>query len=164
MKNLFTSNASSPGIVFTSSTGASQYSLAGSSSGNVGIGTINPSQKLTIYSNGSVGMSGTASRQLDIFDPIRQEILRKFFDIIIDASPKFDGKSAAKIYELLENCGGGSNDNILDTFVRFKDAFIERKVNKKLEIELYNLFVEQIQNTWGFDLRHEINIFERIDG
>lgn len=163
MKNLFTSNTSSQGILFTSSSGTSMYSLAGSSSGNVGIGTINPSQKLTIYSNGSVGMAGTASRQLDIFDPIRQEVRCKFFDIIIDASPKFDGKSAAKIYELLENCGG-SNDHILETFVRFKDFFVERKVNKKLEIELYDLFVEQIRNTRGFDLRTEINIFERIDG
>ena len=162
MSNLFTSNPSSPGIVFTSSPGVSMYTLAGSSSGNVGIGTINPSQKLTIYSNGSVGMSGTSFNNQVFAGGIIQELSPKFFDTVLEASPRFDGESVAKLYEMLKSCGGTS-EFILDIFVRFKEILNEKGISRNTEIALYDLFVEKIYNSW-VELDSPINIFEKIDG
>jgi hypothetical protein len=162
MKNLFTSNTSSQGIVFTPSSGASFYTLAGSSSGNIGIGTINPSSKMTIYSNGSVGMSGTSFNNQVFAGGIIQELSPKFFDIVLKESSRFDGESVAKIYEMLKSCGGTS-EFILDIFVRFKDILSEKRISRNTEIALYDLFVEKIYNSW-VELDSPINIFEKIDG
>jgi hypothetical protein len=162
MKNLFTSNTSSQGIVFTPSSGTSIYSLAGSSSGNVGIGTINPSQRLTIYSNGSVGMAGTSFNNQVLDIDFLQELRHRFFDIVLEASPKFDGESVAKIYDMIKACQGTS-EIILDIFVRFKDIMNEKEIGRNTEIALYDLFVKKIYNSW-VEIDLPINIFEKIDG
>jgi len=162
MSSLFTSSTSSSGIVFTSSPGVSMYTLAGSSSGNVGIGTINPSQRMSIYSNGSVGMAGTSFHNQVFVGGIMQEIRPKFFDIVLEASPKFDGESVSKIYDMLKACQG-TGEIILDIFVRFKDILIEKRISRSTEIALYDLFVEKIYNSW-IELDSPINIFEKIDG
>ena len=161
MKNLFTSNTSSQGIVFTPSSGTSIYSLAGSSSGNVGIGTINPSQRLTIYSTGSVGMAGTSFNNHVFDSDFLQELRPKFFDVVLEASPKFDGESVAKIYDMLKACQGTS-EIILDIFVRFKDIINEKRISRNTEIALYDLFVKKIYNSW-VEIDSHINIFEKID-
>jgi hypothetical protein len=160
MENLFTSSTSSPGIVFTPSSGI--YSLAGSSSGNVGIGTINPSQRLTIYSNGSVGMAGTSFNNQVLDIDFLQELRHRFFDIVLEASPKFDGESVAKIYDMIKACQGTS-EIILDIFVRFKDIMNEKEIGRNTEIALYDLFVKKIYNSW-IEIDLPINIFEKIDG
>jgi hypothetical protein len=162
MENLFTSSTSSPGIVFTTSSGTSIYSLAGSSSGNVGIGTINPSQRLTIYSNGSVGMAGTSFNNQVLGIDFLQELRHRFFDIVLEASPKFDGESVAKIYDMIKACQGTS-EIILDIFVRFKDIMNEKEIGRNTEIALYDLFVKKIYNSW-IEIDLPINIFEKIDG
>jgi len=138
------------------------YTLAGSSSGNVGIGTINPSQRMSIYSNGSVGMAGTSFHNQVFVGGIMQEIRPKFFDIVLEASPKFDGESVSKIYDMLKACQG-TGEIILDIFVRFKDILIEKRISRSTEIALYDLFVEKIYNSW-IELDSPINIFEKIDG
>jgi hypothetical protein len=162
MKNLFTSNASSQGIVFTPSSGTSIYSLAGSSSGNIGIGTINPSSKMTIYSNGSVGMSGTSFSNQIFVGGIFEELRPKFFDIVLNESPKFDGESVSKIYDMLKECQG-TGEIILDIFVRFKDIINEKGISRNTEIALYDLFVKKIYYSW-VEPDSLINIFEKIDG
>ena len=162
MKNLFTSNASSQGIVFTPSSGTSIYSLAGSSSGNIGIGTINPSSKMTIYSNGSVGMSGTSFSNQVFVGGIFEELRPKFFDIVLKESSRFDGESVAKIYDMLKACGG-TTGVVLDIFVRFKDILNEKRIGRNTEIALYDLFVKKIYDSW-IEPDSPINIFEKIDG
>jgi hypothetical protein len=161
MENLFTSSTSSPGVVFTPSSGTSIYSLAGSSSGNVGIGTINPSNRMTIYSNGSVGMAGTAFHNQIFVGGIIQELRPRFFDVVLEASPKFDGESVSKIYDMLKECQGTS-EIILDIFVRFKDIINEKRISRNTEIALYDLFVKKIYNSW-VEIDSHINIFEKID-
>jgi hypothetical protein len=161
MKNLFTSKTSSQGILFTSSSGTSMYSLAGSSSGNVGIGTINPSQKLTIYSNGSVGMAGTSFSNQIFVGGIFEELRPKFFDIVLNESSRFDGESVAKIYDMLKACGG-TTGVVLDIFVRFKDILNEKGIGRNTEIALYDLFVKKIYYSW-VEPDSLINIFEKID-
>jgi len=162
MKNLFTSNTSSQGIVFTPSSGTSIYSLAGSSSGNIGIGTINPSSKMTIYSNGSVGMSGTSFSNQVFVGGIFEELRPKFFDIVLNESSRFDGESVAKIYDMLKACGG-TTGVVLDIFVRFKDILNEKRIGRNTEIALYDLFVKKIYYSW-VEPDSLINIFEKIDG
>jgi hypothetical protein len=161
MKNLFTSNTSSQGIVFTPSSGASFYTLAGSSSGNIGIGTINPSSKMTIYSNGSVGMSGTSFSNQIFVGGIFEELRPKFFDIVLNESSRFDGESVAKIYDMLKACGG-TTGVVLDIFVRFKDILNEKRISRNTEIALYDLFVKKIYYSW-VEPDSLINIFEKID-
>jgi hypothetical protein len=107
-------------------------------------------------------MSGTSFNNQVFAGGIIQELRPKFFDIVLEASPKFDGESVAKIYDMLKSCQGNS-EIILDIFVRFKDILNEKRIGRNTEIALYDLFVEQIYNSW-VELDSSINIFEKIDG
>lgn len=163
MSNLTTSSTQAASTIFSS--GTSTYDLAGSSSltftGNVGIGTIAPSQRMSIYSNGSVGLSmGNPNIPLHVHDgdPLRI----KLFDLIMDASSKYkiSGEFAMQFYDLFQYCGG-DNEQILKNFETLRDLLRE-KVPRSAESEFYDIIENRIRRIWG--LSHDVGIvFERID-
>lgn len=163
MSNLIASNTQSASTIFSS--GTSTYDLAGSSSltftGNVGIGTVGPSQRMSIYSNGHIGLSmGNPSMPLHVHDgdPLRM----KLFDLIIDASSKYkiSGEFVMQFYDLFQYCGG-NNEQILKNFETLRDL-LSGKVPRSAEQEFYDIIEDRIRKIWG--LSHEVGIvFERID-
>lgn len=164
MSNLTTSSTQAASTIFSS--GTSTYDLAGSSSitftGNVGIGTIGPSQRMSIYSNGSVGLSmGNPNIPLHVHEygePLRM----KLFDLIIDASSKYkiSGEFAMQFYDLFQHCGG-NNEQILKNFETLRDL-LSGKVPRSAEQEFYDIIEDRIRKIWG--LSHDVGIvFERID-
>jgi len=148
------------------SSGSSTLNLAGSSSliftGNVGIGTIAPSQKMTIYSNGSVGLSNSnPGIPLDVHDT---EPLRiKLFDLITDASLKYkiSGEFAMNLYDLFQSCGGNT-EQVLKNFETLRDLLRE-KVPRSAEPEFYDIIENRIRKMWGLGSGSEVVLFESID-
>ena len=164
MSNLITSSTSAASPIFSS--GTSTYDLAGSSSliftGNIGIGTTPPSQRMTIYSNGSVGLSnGNPGIPLDVHntDPLRI----KLFDLIVDTSLKYkiSGEFAMELYDLFQYCGGNS-EQVLKNFETLR-ALLRGKVPRSEESEFYDIIENKIRKMWGLGYESEIIIFESID-
>ena len=156
--------------VFTS--GTSSISCAGSSSlifsstSNVGIGTINPSQRLTINTNGSVVMGNpNPSSRLDVQSERIKDLKLRFMWLLIESikgGSIIDESFFYDMIEIFDTCGGWNIDSQSD-FKKITDLTNGKKIPRNTVSQFHDIITDRIINTWGFDLSEVGEIFEKID-
>ena len=166
---MITSNTSSIPI-FTS--GSSHISCAGSSTsiiysgGNVGIGTIPPSSRMTIHSNGHVTLGNTnPSNTLDIQSERIKDLKLRFMCLLIESvkgGSIIDESFFYDMIEIFDTCGGWNIDSQSD-FKKITDLTNGKKIPRNTVSQFHDIITDKIINTWGFDLKDIGEIFEKID-
>lgn len=149
---------------YTTSTGGNFATI--SSSGNVGIGTSPVSPRMTINSTGSFTLgTSSPSSVLDIHSPHRDEVDKRFFEIVvrlvneIQVKPEF----LRDVNKSLTNIGFSSED-FVNSFSQIDNKLSGIKCPRNLKIEVLDLFLFCVSyNLQHFNETDYIKIFESID-
>jgi len=135
-------------------------------SGNVGIGTTPPSQRLTINSNGwaSIG-NPNPSAKLHVYSEYHEELEKRFFQIaiLLARNTKIDPESLNSIYKCLHNIGY-DNDEIIASISKAEKILSDIGSSRELRISVMDLFIFCASHIIKHQRENDyIKIFEPLD-
>lgn len=141
----------------TSTSNINTSSFNVTSSGNVGIGCNPLPSKLTIYSNGSVGMSNLApDHTLHIYSQYNEELEERFFNLAVCLSRDsfIDPEKLRSIYKNLMDLGSEDKD-LINSFNIIDDILRSIKCPRDLSRRVIDTFI--------FCASNKIKVFREID-